>query len=126
MQPSFIDHIVIVVSEIARTARFYETFLGKPIHLDAESVAFQIGETKLFLVLPFGDFRETDKDFGSLNHLAFGARTAEELRSLEATLNAANIENSGVKIDPYGNKEFVWFDDPDGYRLEFYHRPEET
>lgn len=27
-----------------------------------------------------------------------------------------------TKIDKYGKKEFIWFDDPDGARLEFYLR----
>jgi catechol 2,3-dioxygenase-like lactoylglutathione lyase family enzyme len=118
------DHIVIGVQEIDRTARFYEIFLSKPIHRDNESVAFQIGETKLFFVLTSGEFIKTDKDRGGLNHLAFGVRTTAELRALEETLNSAHITNSGVKTDPYGNKPFVWFDDPDGYRLEFYCPPD--
>ena len=124
MKPSFVDHIVIGVQEISRTARFYEIFLGNPIHKDNESVAFQIGETKLFFLLPAGGFSRTDKDRGGLNHLAFGVRTVGQLVMLEETLNRAKIKNSGVRIDPYGNKEFVWFDDPDGYRLEFYCRPD--
>ena len=27
-----------------------------------------------------------------------------------------------MKIDFYGKKEFIWIDDPDGIRLEFYLR----
>jgi len=126
MQPSFIDHIVIGVQEIDRTTRFYEVFLGKPVHRDNESVAFQVGKTRVFFGLPSGEFIKTDKDRGGLNHLAFGVRTAAELRALEETLNNADIKNSGVRIDPYGNKQFVWFDDPDGYRLEFYCRPDDS
>jgi len=95
MQPSFIDHLVIVVSEIERTARFYEVFLGDPIHRDHESIAFQIGDSKLFFVLPRGEFSKTDKDLGSLNHLAFGVRTAAELRVLVETLLQGQIKNSG-------------------------------
>lgn len=123
MQSTFIDHIVIVVRELHRTTQFYSVFLGKPIHQDNESIAYQIGQTKLFFVLPYGEFNKTDKDLGSLNHLAFGVRTADELRVFEKALNEAKIENSGIKVDKYGNKEFIWFDDPDGYRVEFYCRP---
>jgi catechol 2,3-dioxygenase-like lactoylglutathione lyase family enzyme len=123
MQPLFIDHIVIIAREIERTERFYSVFLGKPEHRDAESVCFKIGATKLFFVLPYGDFEKTDKDSGSLNHLAFGVRTLAELRDFERTLEDAGIKQSGVLMDKYGNKEFLWFDDPDGYRLEFYCRP---
>ena len=59
-----------------------------------------------------------------MNHLAFGVRTGEELREFEKTLNDAGITNSGIKTDKYGNKEFIWFDDPSGIRLEIYCRPE--
>jgi hypothetical protein len=33
------------------------------------------------------------------------------------------IKQSGIQVDKYGNNEFIWFDDPDGYRVEFYCRP---
>jgi len=120
---SFIDHIVIVVQDLGRTELFYTAFLLEPVHSDAESVAYQIGETKIFFVLPYGEFSKTDKDRGSLNHVAFGVRTPKELRESETILNEAKIKHSGIQIDRYGNKEFIWFDDPDGYRVEFYCRP---
>ena len=126
MRPSFIDHVVVVVKNLQRTAQFYGAFLGTPDHEDDESVAYFIGETRLFFVLPYGEFTMANKDLGGLNHLAFGVRTAEELRAFERVLNEANIRNSGVRLDKYGNKEFVWLDDPDGYRIEFYCRPPET
>ena len=122
---SFIDHIVIVVQDLRRTEQFYTVFLREPVHVDAESVAYQIGETKLFFVLPYGQFSKTDKDEGSLNHVAFGVRTSKELSESETILNKAKIKHSGIQIDRYGNKEFIWFDDPDGYRVEFYCRPAE-
>jgi catechol 2,3-dioxygenase-like lactoylglutathione lyase family enzyme len=125
MQPLFIDHIVIIAKELERTERFYSVFLGEPEHRDAESVCFKVGETKLFFVLPYGDFEKTGKDSGSLNHLAFGVRTLNELRGFEGVLRKAGIQHSGVQLDKYGNKEFIWFDDPDGYRLEFYCRAAE-
>lgn len=124
MKPEFIDHIVLIVKDVKETEKFYSAFLGKPDHLDNEQVAYKIGDTKVFFGLPYGEYETLDKDRGGLNHLAFGVRTAEELRSFEKTLNDVGIKNSGVKIDTYGNKEFIWFDDPNGYRLEFYCRPE--
>jgi catechol 2,3-dioxygenase-like lactoylglutathione lyase family enzyme len=124
MQPTFIDHIVIIVKDVAETERFYSSFLGKPEHQDKEQVAYKVGDTKIFFGLACGDFEKSDKDKTSLNHLAFGVRTTEELKEFEKILNDAGIKNSGVQVDKYGDKEFVWFDDPNGYRLEFYCRPE--
>lgn len=123
MKLAFIDHIVLIVKDLKETEKFYTSFLGNPSHLDEEYMAYKVGESTIYLALSDGDFQKVDKDKGSLNHLAFGVRTADELRGFEKVLNEAHIKNSGVKIDKYGNKEFVWFDDPNGYRLEFYCRP---
>lgn len=123
MQPKFIDHLVLIVKDIEETEKFYSSFLGKPDHQDENQVAYKIGETKIFFGLPLGEYEKSDKDKTSLNHLAFGVRTGEELRDFEKILNEANIKNSGIKIDKYGNNEFIWFDDPSDIRLEIYCRP---
>lgn len=124
MPPKFIDHIVLIVRDIEETEKFYSAFLGKPIQLEKEQVVYKIGDTKVFFGLPYGEYEKSDKDKTSLNHLAFGVRTGDELREFEKVLNEANIQNSGIKIDKYGNKEFIWFNDPSGIRLEIYCRPE--
>lgn len=123
MQPKFIDHIVLIVKDIQETENFYTTFLGKPEHEGEDSVSYKIGETKIFFGLPYKEWANSDKDMTGLNHLAFGVRSLDELREFEGILNKENIKNSGIQIDRYGNKEFIWFDDPNGYRLEFYNRP---
>ena len=122
MKPKFIDHIVFLVKSVKETERFYSHFLGKPIQIDKKQVAYKIGETKIFFGLPYREWKELDKDRIGLNHLAFGVRTIQELKEFEKLLNGAEIINSGVKIDKYGKKEFIWFDDPNGIRLEFYYR----
>ena len=124
MKPKFIDHIVLIVKDVKETEKFYSAFLGKPEQLDKEQVAYKIGNTKIFFGLPYGEYGTLDKDKGGLNHLAFGVRNLDELKELEATLNKADIKHSGIQIDKYGGKEFIWFDDPNGYRLEFYLRAE--
>jgi catechol-2,3-dioxygenase len=122
MTPTSIDHLVIIVKNIEETEKFYTKFLGNPLELTEEQVVYTIGETKIFFGLPYSEWKEIDKDASGLNHLAFGVRTPEELRKFEKTLNDGDIKNSGVQIDKWGNKEFIWFDDPNGYRLEFYCR----
>lgn len=124
MELKFIDHIVLIVKNIEETEKFYSSFLGKPEHQDENQVAYKIGETKIFFGLPYGEYEKSDKDKTGLNHLAFGVRTPEELREFEKILNEAGIKNSGIKIDKYGDKEFIWFDDPSRIRLEIYCRPE--
>ncbi len=123
MTPKFIDHIVLIIKNVQETEKFYTNFLGKPEHIGEDSVSYKIGETKIFFGLPYKEWATFDKDMTGLNHLAFGVRSTEELKEFENALNQANIKNSGIQIDKYGNKEFIWFDDPNGYRLEFYNRP---
>ena len=126
MNPSYIDHVVLVVKDINKTAEFYYTFLGEPELKNDEEVAFKIGDTKLFFGLPLKEYKPNDKDSYSLNHLAFGVTSTEELKEFEKALNDAGIANKGIRIDKYGKKEYVSFDDPDGYRIEFYNRPLEN
>ena len=122
MQLQYIDHIVLIVKNMEETEKFYTSFLGKPEHISENSVTYKVGETKIFFSLPYGEYKKSDKDKSGLNHLAFGVKTGEELKGFERILNEANIKNSGIKIDKYGNNEFIWFDDPNNIRLEIYCR----
>jgi catechol-2,3-dioxygenase len=123
MELKLIDHIVIIVKYIGETEKFYTSFLGNPVHHDDQKVVYQVGYTKLFLKSPQGEFEERDKDKGGLNHIAFGVNSVEQLREFEEVLNKASIKNSGVKIDTSGGKDYIWFDDPSGFRVEIYCRP---
>lgn len=123
MNPLFIDHLTILIKDVERTASFYSKFLGDPIQKDQEVVAWKIWDTKVFFGLPYNEKSPVfDKENIGLNHLAFGVRTLEELKQWEEVLNKENIKHSGIKICPYSKKEFIWLDDPDGIRLEFYLR----
>ena len=123
MKPQYVDHIVLIVKDVNKTFDFYKNFSGEPIQRDKDQVAWQIGETKLFFGLPYKDYVLGDKDSYSLNHLAFGVRSIEELKQFEKVLNDSGIVNKGIRLDKYGKREYVSFDDPDSYRIEFYHRP---
>jgi len=124
MQPKFIDHIVLLVKNLEETKDFYNKFLGTPGEKYSDSISYKIGETKIFFGLPYGEWKDSDKDLSGFNHLAFGVRTIEELREFEKTLNNSNIKNSGIIKEKDAGKDFIWFDDPNGYRLEIYCRPE--
>ena len=123
MKISFIDHIFIIVKNITATEKFYSSFLGKPVHLDERMAIYETGDTKVFFVLPKESYERLDKDKGGLNHIAFGVHTPEELKSFETMLNDAGVKHSGIKIDKHGGKDYIWFDDPDGGRVEIYCRP---
>jgi catechol 2,3-dioxygenase-like lactoylglutathione lyase family enzyme len=124
MQPKYIDHIVLVCKDVETTYNFYKHFLGEPEHKDKEQVAWKIGETKLFFGLPYKEYVLGDKDSYSLNHVAFGVKTIEELKQFEEILDKTGIANKGIRSKKYGEEEvhYLSFDDPDGYRIEFYLR----
>lgn len=64
-----------------------------------------------------------EKERIGLNHMAFGVRTLAELQAMGTQLDSAGVAHSGITVDQYGKKQFLWLDDPDGLRIEFYLRP---
>jgi glyoxylase I family protein len=47
-----------------------------------------------------------------------------ELRTVQAQLDAGAVAHSGIKLWQDGVTEYIWLDDPDGMRVEFWLRPE--
>lgn len=122
---NFIDHLVFRVSNLSKTESFYTVLLGQTPEYAEDSLSYVMGNTRLFFT-PAAK-RETelyDKENIGLNHIAFGVRTVPELQAIQKQLDTAGIVHSGIALDPYGLKEFLWLDDPDGLRVEFYLRPE--
>jgi glyoxylase I family protein len=120
----YVDHLVFRVRELQATRAFYSALFGAPVAQSENSLMYQVADTKLFFTLATEKIiAPYDKEQPGLNHLAFGVRTAALLREVLNHLNRAGLRHSGIKIDHYGNKEFIWLDDPDGFRLEFYCRP---
>ena len=120
----YLDHLVFRVQNLEATRAFYSALFGAPLAQSENSLTYQVADTKIFFTLATGKIiRPYDKEQPGLNHLAFGVRTAALLREVLNHLNRAGLHHSGIKIDHYGKKEFIWLDDPDGFRLEFYCRP---
>jgi len=126
MRPKFVDHLVFRVLALDRTERFYNALLGQEPDRSENSLMYIVGDTRLFFTTVKDRRKSTyDKENIGLNHLAFGVRSLRELQEIQAQLDVFGISNSGVKLDHYGMKEFIWPDDPDGQRIEFHLRPEE-
>lgn len=125
ISPQFVDHLVFRVSALERTERFYTALLGQEPQLAEDSLTYTVGDTRLFFTLSVNVHPNPyDKENIGLNHIAFGIRTRTDLQALQEQLDTAGIAHSGIKLDQYGLKEFIWLDDPDGMRLEFYLRPQ--
>jgi glyoxylase I family protein len=86
---------------------------------------YMVDQTRLFFTtsdaLELGRY---EKENVGLNHIAFGVRSIAELDAAQVRLDKSGVIHSGKKLDHYGRKEFLWFDDPDGIRVEFYVRSE--
>jgi catechol 2,3-dioxygenase-like lactoylglutathione lyase family enzyme len=115
-----------MVKDVNKTIEFYSKIFGQPLHKDADSASWQFGDTKVFFGRPFKESENNlfDRNRIGLNHLAWGVRTIQELEEWKDILDRVGIKNSGVIKDKYENREYVWFDDPDGIRQEFYLRLE--
>lgn len=125
--PKFVDHLVFRVNDLNRTERFYTALLDQSPDRGEGSIMYQVGNCRLFFTLSSrNDPAGFDKENIGLNHLAFGVRSLEELKSIQAQLDAARLKHSGIGKDRYGQKDFIWLDDPDGLRLEFYLRQRES
>lgn len=123
--PAFVDHLVFRVAELERSERFYTALLGQPLYRAEDSLMYAAGETRLFFTCSAGPQAGVyDKENVGLNHIALGVRSLLELQTVEAQLDVAGISHSGIGLDRYGLKEFIWLDDPDGMRIEFYLRLE--
>ncbi|HAG27788.1 TPA: hypothetical protein DCG61_03340 [Patescibacteria group bacterium] len=118
----YVDHIVISVNNLSQSVKFYEKFLGKAVKSKWDA-SWKVGQTKLFLTSAYKkNAKVFDKHNYGLNHIAFGVSSLSELEKIESILNKAKVKHSGISKDRYSKKSFLWFDDLDKIRLEFYLR----
>jgi glyoxylase I family protein len=126
MQTSGLNHVVLTVSDPAKSAAFYGDVLGFPINdmpgIPGGGFYIEAGPTWIFF---FGSRQPQPGDrFNEfrigLDHLSFTAPSREALDQLAATLKAAGVETQGVELfGPSGNW-YVAFRDPDNIQLEYW------
>ena len=122
MEQLRVDHLVFRISNLSETERFYTALLDLRPQQYPDSIMYKVADTRIFFTRAASSLQQYDKEQIGLNHLAFGVHSAKELRNIEQRLNAFQIRHSGIQVDHYGKKDFVWIDDPDGLRIEFYLR----
>ena len=124
-QTSGLHHVSLRVSDLARAKRFYTETLGFPILLDSPGIfIFAAGGTAFGLRGPTADTPPQDR-FNpcrvGLDHLALACADDGELKRVADALEAAGVDNTGVKLDETLGKRYVAFKDPDRIAWEFYH-----
>ncbi len=119
-----VHHVALRVSDFARAKRFYTETLGFPVLLEAPNLLlFAAGATPIGIrgpepATPAGD-QFTPFRVG-LDHVALACADERELERVAAALDAAGVENTGVKSDAVTSKRYVAFKDPDRIAWEFY------
>jgi len=122
--PKFVDHLVFRVAEIDRTERFYSALLGESLKAEDYIMYVAGGHPTVFYAFRRVPAGNVEKEKVGLNHIAFGVRTLKELQTIKGQLDSSGIPHSGIKLWQDGLTEYIWLDDPDGMRVEFWLRPE--
>ena len=108
-----IDHVVLHVADLERSKRFYVEILGMTVHYDNPGQAFLMCGGQMIGLFPVSG-GEAVKTGAELNHMALtvDSGTYEELK--------AHLEDHGVEVAARpGNHRCIYFQDPDGHRLQF-------
>ncbi|MBC6609054.1 VOC family protein [Hymenobacter sp. BT188] len=117
-------HVALRTTDFARAKAFYHDLLGLPIALDTpEILGFLVGATFIGFkqAQPTHPGGSTFTPFNvGLDHIAIACEDEAELHRVAAALQAAGVENTGVKVDTVGPMKYVAFKDPDRIAWEFY------
>lgn len=121
MKIESLGHIVLKVSDLEVSRRFYHDLLAIPISAESAEwgmIFFTLGSHHNFAILEVGSEAEKNFDGFGVEHFAF--KIAGDLHSLhEAKLE---LEKEGVDVMPVDHNVSysLYFRDPDGNRLELY------
>jgi glyoxylase I family protein len=115
-----IHHINFRCSNLDTAKTFYRDVLGFSIALENDQLfAFPIGT--VFIVFKKADDEAKFNPFTiGTDHVAIACESEGELKRVAQGLSDAHVENTGVKLDPTLQKQYVAFKDPDRIQWEFY------
>ncbi len=124
-----IAHVALTVSDLDRSAPWYEQLFGSKPLLDEDTGPFRhvvwlVGGQTLVGLHQFPDPADSlpfnERRLG-LDHLAFACGNREELVGWKGKLDELGIANGGVVDASYGSG--LSFRDPDNIALEFFAPP---
>ena len=126
MQLQSVHHIAIICSNYEMSKAFYTDILGFSIknevyRIDRDSYKLDLALNNQYIIelfsFPNPPKRVSQPEATGLRHIAFGVSNLEE--SLQY-LDSKNITHEGVRKDPFTNKKFTFFNDPDNLPIELY------
>lgn len=121
MQTPGLNHIILTISDVAKSRAFYGGLLGFELNDFADGFYFGVGGVAFFLFpssKPIPQDRFSEFRIG-LDHLAFAAPSHEALIAFADKLIAAGVETKGVETYHTGHL-YVAFRDPDNIQLEYW------
>ncbi|MEK4749071.1 MULTISPECIES: SMU1112c/YaeR family gloxylase I-like metalloprotein [Niallia] len=121
-----VHHIAIICSNYEVSKHFYVELLGfKPINevyreeRDSYKLDLLVNNIYQIELFSFPNPRERPSypEAAGLRHIAFEVNNIEETVKY---LQSNNITVEDIRIDPFTNKKFTFFADPDGLPIELY------
>jgi lactoylglutathione lyase len=120
-------HIGLNVTDLSRSKEFYRDVFGFEVKGESteegKQYAFLARDGKLILTLWQQSREKFNRDASGLHHLSFEAPSLDEIKRIEAKLRAAGAKLIYDGIVPHGegaSSGGIFFEDPDGIRLEIY------
>jgi glyoxylase I family protein len=123
-----IHHIAIICSDYEKSKDFYVRILGlNPIRevyrqeRDSYKLDLEVnGEYQIELFsFPNPPKRPSYPEAAGLRHLAF---EVDEIEEAAADIKRLGIEVEPIRLDPFTERKFTFFADPDGLPIELYER----
>jgi len=123
-----IHHVALICTDYERSRRFYVELLGldliREVYREVRQswkADLRIGSVQLELFsFPAPVMRPSHPEATGLRHLAFAVAN---LDPMIMRLEAAGVTVEPIRIDPYTDRRFTFFSDPDGLPLELYEAP---
>ena len=121
-----VHHIAIIATDYAASKTFYCDVLGFTLLSEAyreerDSWKGDLALNGQYVIelfsFPFPPLRPSRPEACGLRHLAF---SVEDVDKAVAHLEANNVKCEPVRVDPFTNKRFTFFNAPDGLPLELY------
>ncbi len=126
MQLKRIHHVAIIVSNYERSKDFYTRVLGCNVveetyraERDSYKLDLEVGgvyQIELFS-FPGAPQRPSYPEARGLRHLAFSVENIEDALN---ELSDKGIKVEDIRVDPITEKQYTFFQDPDGLPLELY------
>lgn len=121
-----LNHIIVTVSDVARSRAFYSEVLGFEVTIieadPDKSFFFTCGGVHFFFFpsrQPVPGDRFSEFRLG-LDHLSFTAPNKDALHALADELIAAGVNTRGVEQFVHTGNWYVAFRDPDNIQLEYW------